>query len=51
MSELTLDKKAEPLGVPDRSSRKMVFFQLNIIIGGILYAMWNRIQFFAVSLL
>ena len=29
----------------------MVLFQLNIIIGGILYAMWNRIQFFAVSLL
>ena len=41
----------ESLEVPERSSKKMVLFQLNIIIGGILYTMWNRIQFFAVSLL
>ncbi len=51
MSESFGDKAGERLEVPSRSSKKMVLFQLHIIIGGILYAMWNRIQFFAVSLL
>jgi len=51
MSDRTLEMKEGSLEVPNRSTKKMVLFQLNIIIGGILYTMWNRIQFFAVSLL
>ena len=51
MSDPTTEIKKGSLEIPDRSTKKMVLFQLNIIIGGILYTMWNRIQFFAVSLL
>jgi len=51
MSEPIGDSSGERLEFPYRSSKKMVLFNLNLIIGGILYAMWNRIQFFAVSLL
>lgn len=51
MGELITENRGERLEVPQRSSKKMVLFQLHIIIGGILYTMWNRIQFFAVSLL
>ncbi|MHA1805828.1 MAG: MFS transporter [Promethearchaeota archaeon] len=35
----------------ERSTKKMIFYSLGIIVGGFLYSMFNQLQFFAVSLL
>ncbi len=39
------------LDFPVRNTKRMVYFSLGGIVGGLLYAMFNQIQFFAVSLL
>lgn len=38
-------------GIQTRSTKKMLFYSLNILIMGFLFGLWNQVQFFAVSLL
>ncbi len=49
MSEPKFEGKT--LGIPERSTKKMVGYSLSVIVSGLLYSMFNQIQFFAVSLL
>lgn len=51
MSDQVINNRRESIEGPNRNTKKMVLFQLNIIITGILFTMWNRLQFFAVTLL
>ena len=44
-------KKEDSSEVPVRTTKKMVLFNLYIITFGLLWTMWNRIQFFAVTVL
>ncbi len=51
MSDPIVNNRRESIEGSNRNTKKMVLFQLKIIITGILFTMWNRIQFFAVTLL
>ena len=48
MSELKMGEKST---LSTRSTKRMIFYNLNLIVGGLLYTMYNQLQFFAVSLL
>ena len=45
------DKQEKHLEVPVRTTKRMVLFNIYLITFGLLWTMWNRIQFFAVTVL
>ncbi len=48
---MTEIEKSNVSKMAPRSTKKMIFYNLGAIVGGLLYTMYNQLQFFAVSLL